>query len=329
VTVTGRVKNARSCQLELLTSYAIAVVYSRNSITCVGGNFSAPVTFGANLASVGRTVKLALVARSATSMSSGRFYVHLVSGYQAVAPTPVLPAGAPSVPVKDIKNLIWSGYVAVGGPYSAVSGSFTIPALDPGTPRSAYMSEWVGIDGLTKSGAFVYPPASGTSLIKAGVYETPDPSSPDGYDVQPWWESFPAPLSTITGLAVKAGDKVTVAVWEAGPDLWKMQVADDTNGLAFTTPPWPYAGPGVSAEWVVETPSNCPGLLSSCRPGKLAAYSPSVSLSAMGMAGGRQTSLLRMLMMQGGQQVATPSAFSPEGFSVSYTGPRPAGSGEV
>jgi hypothetical protein len=81
---------------------------------------------------------------------------------------------------------------------------------------------------------------------------------------------------------------VTVTVWEAGPDQWKMQVADDTNGLAFTMPPEPYA---------------------------------------MGMAGGRQTSLWRMLMMQGGQQVSTPSAFSPEGFSVSYTGPRPAGSG--
>jgi hypothetical protein len=327
VNVTGRVKNASSCQLELLSSYAIPVGYSRSSTPCGGGNFSAQVTFGANLASVGRTVELALVARSATSMSSGRFYVHLVSGYQAVAPTPVLPAGAPSLPVKDIKNPIWSGYVAVGGPYSAVRGTFTVPALGPGTPRGASVSEWVGVDGLTSSGVFVYPPAPGTGVIQAGVYETPDPRSPDGYDVQPWGESFPAPLSTITGLAVKAGDKVTVAVWEAGPDQWKMQVADDTNGLAFTMPPEPYAGPGVSAEWVVERPSNCNAL--SCLPLKLAAYSPSVSFSAMGMAGGRQTSLWRMLMMQGGQQVATPSAFSPEGFSVSYTGPKPAGSGEV
>ncbi len=62
------------------------VAYSRSSTPCGGGNFSTQVTFGANLASVGRTVvRLALVARSATSMSSGRFYVHLVPGYQAVA----------------------------------------------------------------------------------------------------------------------------------------------------------------------------------------------------------------------------------------------------
>ena len=276
---------------------------------------------------MGRTVKLALVARGATSMASGRFYVHLVSGYQAVAPTPVLPAGAPSVSVTDIKNLIWSGYVAVGGPYSAARGTFTVPALRPGTPHGAEAAEWVGVDGLTSSGTFVYPPPEDTSLVQAGVDETPDPSSPDGYDVQPWWEALPGPTTDITGLAVRAGDKMTVAVWEAGPDLWKMQVADDTDGLAFTTPPEPYAGPGVSAEWVVERPSNCPGLNPSCRPVRLAAYSPSVSFSGMGMAGGRQTSLWRMLMVQGGQQVATPSAFSPEGFSISYTGPSPAGSG--
>jgi len=67
-------------------------------------------------------------------------------------------------------------------------------------------------------------------------------------------------------------------------------------------------------------------LFTSCRPLTLAAYSPSISFSGMGTAGGRQTSLLRMLMVQGGQVVAMPSAFSPEGFSVSYTGPRPAGS---
>ncbi len=318
VTVTGRVKNASSCQLELLSSYAIPVVYSRLSTPCGGGNFSTPVTFGANLASIGRTVRLALVARSATSMSSGRFYVHLVSGYQAVAPTPVLPAGAPSVPVTDIKNLIWSGYVAVGGPYSAARGTFTVPALRPGDPRSAETAEWVGVDGLTSSGTFAYPPPPGTSIVQAGVYETPDAKSPDGYDIEPWWEVFPAPIEAIDGLGVRAGDKMTVAVWEAGSDLWKMQVADDTDGLAFTTPPEPYAGPGLSAEWVVERPTNdCNALLTSCLPVKLAAYTPSVSFSAMGMAGGHQTSLWRMLMLQGGQQVATPSAFSPAGFSVS------------
>jgi len=246
VTATGRVKDAGSCQLELLSSYAIPVAYPAKSTPCGGGKFSALVSFGANLASVGRTVKLALVARSATSMSRGRFYVHLVSGYQAAVPTPVLPAGAPSVPATGTKNLIWSGYVALGGPYSASRGTFTVPALGPGDPRGADVTEWVGLDGLTRSGTFVYPPTSGQTLIQAGVEETPDPHSPDGYDVQPWWTILPGTSTNIDGLGVRAGDKITVAVWEVAPDLWKMQVADDTNGLAFTTPPEPYTGRGAA-----------------------------------------------------------------------------------
>jgi hypothetical protein len=251
--------------------------------------------------------------------------VHLVSGYQAAAPTPLLPADTTSVPETDTKNLIWSGYVAVGGPYSAARGTFTVPAIQPGTPHGADVAEWVGVDGLTQSGTFVYPPTSGQTLIQAGVDETPDPNSPDGYDIEPWWEIVPGPNAYIDGLDIRTGDKMTVAVWEAGPDLWEMQVADDTKGLAFTTPPEPYAGRGGSAEWIVERESNCNALLTSCSPDQLAAYSPPISFSGMGMAGGRQTSLLRMLMLQGGQQVAKPSAFSPKGFSVSYTGPRPAG----
>src|SRR5579862_5230946 len=59
VSVTGHVKGARSCQLELLSSYAIPVVYPHSSTPCEGGNFSAQVSFGANLARVGRTVKMA------------------------------------------------------------------------------------------------------------------------------------------------------------------------------------------------------------------------------------------------------------------------------
>ena len=196
VTVIGRVKNASSCQLELLTSYAVPVVYPRSSTPCGGGNFSAQVTFGANLASVGRTVKLALVARGATSMSSGRFYVHLESGYQAVAPTPVLPAGPPSVSVNDIKNLIWSGYVAVGGPYSAARGTFTVPALRPGNPRGADVTEWVGVDGLTSSGTFVYPPPEDTRSYRRESMRRRTQAAPMATTCSPGGRSSPGPPPT-------------------------------------------------------------------------------------------------------------------------------------
>ena len=64
VTVTGRVKNARSCQLELLSRQSFPVVYSHNPTTaCQNGTFSARVLIGANPSPVKRTVAFALVAR--------------------------------------------------------------------------------------------------------------------------------------------------------------------------------------------------------------------------------------------------------------------------
>ena len=47
VIVTGRVKNARTCQLELLSRQSFPVVYSHNPTTaCQNGAFSAHVTSG-------------------------------------------------------------------------------------------------------------------------------------------------------------------------------------------------------------------------------------------------------------------------------------------
>ena len=78
VTVTGRVKNARSCQLELLSRQSLPVVYSHNPTTaCQNGTFSAHVLIGGNPSPVQRTVAFALVARDGSLSSTGRFYVSL------------------------------------------------------------------------------------------------------------------------------------------------------------------------------------------------------------------------------------------------------------
>ena len=78
VTVTGRVKNARSCQLELLSRQSFPVVYSHNPTTaCRNGTFSAHVLIGGNPSPVKRTVAFALVARDGSLSSTGLFYVSL------------------------------------------------------------------------------------------------------------------------------------------------------------------------------------------------------------------------------------------------------------
>ncbi|MGH9105171.1 MAG: G1 family glutamic endopeptidase, partial [Acidimicrobiales bacterium] len=313
VTVAGRVSSATTCRLELLSAQSFPVVYSHNPKACAGGHFSAHVTVGPNPTAARRTVAFALVARNVASSFPGRFYVALsagkASGAGAAVPAASLePVTAPSVPVGSATSSNWSGYAAPGGPYSLVKGTFTVPTPAVGAPRDSQVSEWVGLDGTGQDD---------TALIQAGIDENPDPDSPSGYDIQPWWEILPAAETHISGLGVAAGDTVTVTVWKVGAGAWKLNVTDDTNGKGFTTPSEHYTGPGTSAEWIVEAATACEF---GCHTVPLAPYSPPVAFSGLGMTGSPQASLEQIAMVQGFDQVSTPSALTSDGFTVSYTG---------
>jgi hypothetical protein len=95
VTVTGRVKNARSCQLEVLSRQSFPVVYSHNPTTsCHNGAFTARVVIGANPSPVKRTVAFALVAADGSLSSTGLFYVSVAlrPAYLPPPPPPPLPS---------------------------------------------------------------------------------------------------------------------------------------------------------------------------------------------------------------------------------------------
>ncbi len=111
VTVTGRVKNARSCQIEVLSRQSFPVVYSHNPTTaCQNGAFSARVTIGANPSPVKRTVALALVAQDGNLSATGRFYVslapHLAPAVLSVYATPSAlgPSGGTVTVTGRVKN---------------------------------------------------------------------------------------------------------------------------------------------------------------------------------------------------------------------------------
>ncbi len=308
VTVTGRVANATRCWLEVLSRQSFPVVFSRDPRSCTSGHFQARVTIGPNPTPLPRTVALALVASNAASGYQGRFYVRLQPGATSASPvppaTPLAPSAAQLVE-EDSSN--WSGYVAVGGPFSAVRGTFRVPT-SVGGPYGSQVSEWVGLDG-TGSGD--------PSLIQAGVSEAPEQANPYRFSVRPWWEVLPSAETPINGLDVRAGDQVSVTIWQVGPQAWEVNLTDTTTGQSFTSPPEHYSGPGLSADWIVEAATQCSY---ECQPSMLASFSPAVSFSALGMAGAPQTSLDEVAMVQGFRQVSTPSELAPGGFSVSYTG---------
>ena len=71
--MNGRVRNAATCQLRLLSHQGFAVIFASNSRRC-SSTFSARITIGANPTTVPRTVAFELVARKGNKSSAGRFF---------------------------------------------------------------------------------------------------------------------------------------------------------------------------------------------------------------------------------------------------------------
>jgi hypothetical protein len=440
VEVVGTVEHATSCQLQLLSSQSFPVVYPHDPTTaCSTGGYFAQLTIGANPSPVSRTVAFALVARNDTSSSTGRFYVTLAAapppttttttvpdliidtgsmpdgsvgvpynfhldalggvlpyvwsafvglppglsgtshgviggtptqggsfdftvtvadsnGNQTSASFPItisggvttttVPAAAtttttstPGPAVQQFTSENWSGYVAGGGPYTSVSGTFTLSTLSDGTPATGAMVEWVGIDGWGGTGG-----ASANDLIQAGVLESMDPCqgastnangpyNPDEFWVCPWTtfiEGGQVTEGPIPGIALNEGDSVTVEIWQQSGTDWAISMKDNTTGQSWSVGEQYYAGPGSTAEWIVEAPGvvgqGC-GLVIDGAGGQypLAPYSPPVSFSNLGITPGAVNTWDEVGLVQDGVQEATPSSLSISGstvtgFNVSYTG---------
>jgi hypothetical protein len=214
----------------------------------------------------------------------------------------------------------WSGYSVTGGPYAAVTGTFIVPKVTSAATCGEHVSEWVGVDGFSPAG-------TDSSLIQAGVDEsvsspTNGGCSPGAFYMWPWWEVLPQAETPVdawdngTVTEVRPGDQVTVTIARASGTLWAINITDRSVGgvtETFTTQQ-PYAGPGKSAEWVVEAPSSPSGKVL-----KLAPFDPAVDFTDLGVAGS-QSALWEDDLAQNGQVVAAPSGLTSDGFIVTCTG---------
>ena len=186
-------------------------------------------------------------------------------------PATTLTAAASTVQQEDAYN--WSGYVVNGPqPYTSATGTFTVTGLTSSSSCNDIAAEWVGIDGAS---------SSDTYLIQAGVTVYVDryangQCDSGHYGVYPWWEvitpSGMPPAAAIINwdqgplagspATVNIGDQVTVTIGQVADsacspatECWQMEVVDNTTGGAYTIDE-PYAGPGSSAEWIVEDPDQ-------------------------------------------------------------------------
>jgi hypothetical protein len=143
VTVTGRVKNARTCQLEVLSRQSFPVVYSHNPTSaCQNGAFSARVLIGANPSPVKRTVAFALLARDGSLSSTGLFYVSL-----ALRPANLPPPPPPPPPPLPNRYTPGSTGYDVSWPQCQAAGSTLTKSL-PNAPNFAV----VGVNDGTIAG---------------------------------------------------------------------------------------------------------------------------------------------------------------------------------
>ena len=236
---------------------------------------------------------------SSSTLAQGYLFGGQLAVGDDVAAELAAPTSSHPAPVRTVTSSNWSGYVIGSGPYTSVTGTFSVPSIQGGTSSSSEMAAWVGIDG-----------AGNQSLIQAGVGELVDPNNTNNIVIFPWWEILPAPATPIFSVSVAPGDQVTVSINDVSGPQWSITLMDDTNGESFTTAQT-YHGPGSTAEWIVEAPTV------NNRQTALAPYSPAVSFSRLAILSSPPT-LTRVVMKQNGQQVSTPSALTSNGFNVGF-----------
>jgi hypothetical protein len=196
----------------------------------------------------------------------------------------------------------WSGYVANGGTYTSVTGTWVVPQV--GATTTGADATWVGIGGVT-----------GTDLIQAGTQAT---VTGDGSVTYSAWTEILPDFSRTTPLEVTAGDTVTVTITEQSSGVWLIVMVNNTASDSYEKT-LRYASSRSSAEWVQEAPSTSRGIVtlddfgsvrfiagSAVRDGK------SLGLSALGATP-------VAMINRAGQAIALPSTLGADGSSFMVT----------
>jgi hypothetical protein len=131
----------------------------------------------------------------------------------------------------------WAGYIVTDGPYTSVSGQWTVPSVS--TSQSGYSAVWLGVDGVDNN-----------HLIQVG---TEQDSFFGHAHYAAWWEILPAPAVEIDGYRVRPGDRITASVKRVSANRWQIRISNATHWTYTTTRT--YTGRGTSAEWIVEAPT--------------------------------------------------------------------------
>jgi hypothetical protein len=209
------------------------------------------------------------------------------------------PSGPPATVGQTSRN--WSGYVATGGTFTAVSGTWTIPTVSASAGASMRAdATWVGIGGATT-----------TDLVQAGTEATVDNGV---VQYSAWVETLPQPSRPVT-LAVKAGDTVTVSLAQQTAGVWSVTIRNATSGDAYNGTVT-YASSASSAEWIEEAPTARNGVVLLDRFGTVQFTNASTIKDGKTVTPGVAGAIaVTMVNNKTGVTLAMPSILSPDGAS--------------
>ncbi len=250
------------------------------------------------------TLLLSLGSLNASAVRFGRQpVVSILPAPQVRALSNPVPVTNPiSADVSQGMSSNWSGYGAVGGNFTSVSGTWTVPTPQP-DGNFAADATWVGIGGITT-----------TDLIQAGTQATT--SLGGRVDYQAFYEMLPGSSRPIP-LDVQGGDLVTVTISRLSGEQWQILFRDNSTGREsqFTVN---YNSSLSSADWVEEAPSGMRRLM------PLDNFGSVTFTNAWAVKDGQKTNPANLgahaiLMGLPGQTLATPSGLGNDGASFTVT----------
>lgn len=158
------------------------------------------------------------------------------------------PATTQPSTVAAYQSTNWAGYLAAGGSFTAMTGTWTASNPSPtSTTSESGDGTWIGIGGITTP-----------DLIQIGTQNTIAPSGV--ISTSAFYELLPAGAVGIASVTVRPGDTISASIIETAKNQWTISITNVTIGRTFSTVV-SYASSYSSAEWIQEDPSYPDGSL--------------------------------------------------------------------
>ncbi|MCX4746369.1 G1 family endopeptidase [Kitasatospora sp. NBC_01287] len=134
----------------------------------------------------------------------------------------------------------WGGYVAQGSGLKSISGSWTMPTVQCNTTNDLF-APWIGIDGY------------GSQTVEQTGVQADCSSGRAVYSA--WYEMYPA-SPVYWSNPVSAGDTFNASVVSTTKGSYTITLTDVTKGWTKTTKQTLRSAQNVSAEAVIESPTQ-------------------------------------------------------------------------